>query len=251
MHTGVIHIGLDDTDTEDSPGTNQVARRLIAALPDGLGAWIAMRHQLLIDSRIPFTSQNGSASILVRHETVVDVPALIDVLRATMHACYVPGSDPGLCVATAVGAHVIAFGARAQREVVTKAEAAEIAASTGLHLEELGGTGGGIIGALAAVGLAASGDDGRVVHRPGWSWPDGFSGAQSVAAVLARGVDRVIDAASGTQVTQGIVDVGKHLRPEYCGKEIVLFVEATNGPVQWRAQRGRPGDVRARAGRNA
>ena len=79
------------------------------------------------------------------------------------------------------------------------------------------------IGALAAAGLRAWGDDGRVVHRPGWPWPDDFAGEQPVAAVIARGVDE-IRAPTGP-VTDGVVDVGKRLRPSFRGGRVVLFVE--------------------------
>jgi hypothetical protein len=99
-----------------------------------------------------------------------------------------------------------------------------------------------VIGALAAVGLLAGGDDGRVIHRPGWSWPDHFAGPHPIAAVLARGVDSVRDARSGAEVASGTVDVGKHLRPAYRGRKVVLFVEPGDGAPAaaapaWRAVR--------------
>ena len=133
-----------------------------------------------------------------------------------------------------------AFGLRCQREVVTQEEARGLAARHGLHLEGFGGTEGGVIGALAAVGLLAAGDDGRVVHLAGWHWPDDFAGPQPVAAVLARGVEEIIDVAQGAPIRQGIVDVGKHLRPSYRGGRVVLFVEAEDGAERggrWRARK--------------
>ena len=51
-----IHVGIDDTDTLDTPGTNQLARRLAAALPAGFAFVVALRHQLLFDPRVPYTS---------------------------------------------------------------------------------------------------------------------------------------------------------------------------------------------------
>lgn len=55
-----------------------------------------------------------------------------------------------------------AFGRRAQEVVCTKDEAYELARSIPwVHLSEHGGTGQGVIGALAGVGLRLSGDDGR------------------------------------------------------------------------------------------
>jgi tRNA(Ile2) C34 agmatinyltransferase TiaS len=51
------------------------------------------------------------------------------------------------------------FGQRAKRELLTIDQARDCAQRAGLTLEELTGTGGGIIGAGAV--LRASGDDGR------------------------------------------------------------------------------------------
>ncbi|MBX6365943.1 MAG: ABC transporter substrate-binding protein [Gemmatimonadetes bacterium] len=238
----MILVGLDDTDTPESAGTNQLARRLVASLPPGFEAVLVLRHQLLFDPRVPYTSKNGSASILLRKEPGASLDALVDALRREMRAWYVAGSDPGLCIATSAPPDVVAFGRRCQRELVAQAEARALAAAAGIHLEGLGGTEDGVIGALAAVGLLASGDDGRVVHRPGWEWPDTFAGPRPVAEVRARGVDVVREHRSGAEVTAGVVDVGKHLRPAYRGGRVVLFVEATEAdaasgvpPAEWRA----------------
>jgi hypothetical protein len=90
-------------------------------------------------------------------------------------------------------------------------------------LEGLGGTEGGVIGALAAVGLAATGDDGRVVQ---WDdWADDLAGVQPVEAIAARGV--IVRQAGGQIVSRGRIDVGKKLRPNCRGGQIVLTVEAT------------------------
>ena len=231
----MILIGLDDTDTLDTPGTNQLARRVAASLPAGFRTTVILRHQLLFDPRIPYTSQNSSASLALEAEPGADRGQLVDTLGRVIRGWYVPGSDPGLCVAERVPAEVRAFGLRCQREPVRQEEARALARSAGIHLEGFGGTEDGVIGALAAVGLLAAGDDGRVVHRPGWEWPDGFSGRQEVAAVRERGVDAVLVAESGRAVEAGVVDVGKHLRPSYRSGRVVLFVEPAEEPGAWRA----------------
>ena len=129
-----------------------------------------LRHQLFFDPRVPYTSKNGSASLRIRGDSGA-INDLIALLQREMRAWYVPGSDPGLCVAETVPDDVRAFGLRCQGEVVTQEEARDLAARHGLHLEAFGGTEGGVIGALAAVGLLAGGDDGRVVHLPAGSGP--------------------------------------------------------------------------------
>jgi hypothetical protein len=119
--------------------------------------------------------------------------------------------------------------------VVSQQDARDLAASHGLHLEGLGGTEGGVIGALAAVGLAAGGADGRVVHIG--DWPDDLAGPQEIATLRARGVEvRTLD--THQPVAEGPIDVGKHLRPNYRENQVVLFVEpADAGPCPWRAVR--------------
>lgn len=233
----MIHVGIDDTDTLDTPGTNQLARRLVAVLPAGFTFVVALRHQLLLDPRVPYTSQNGCASLLVHADPGRGAEDLLPVFCAEMRAWFVAGSDPGLCVAERVSEQVRAFGRRAQREVVRQSEARALAKDHGLFLEGFGGTEDGVIGALAGVGLLAAGDDGRVVHRAGWGWPDSFAGVQSVATVLRRGVDEVREAVSERPVDAGLVDVGKHLRPSFRGGRVVLYVEAvgSSDPPRWRA----------------
>lgn len=231
----MIFIGIDDTDTLETQGTNQLARALVRRLGDRARDAMIVRHQLLFDRRVPYTSHNGSASILLRNGAVDDAALreLVGELRHGMLSWYVDGSDPGLCVTTNVPDAVVEFGRRCQREIMEQHEARELAARHGLHLEGLGGTEGGVIGALAAVGLAASGDDGRVVHVASWRRPDELVGPQPVEALVARGVDEIRCADSGELIRTGIVDVGKKLRPNRRGSRIVLFVR--QAPASWPA----------------
>ncbi len=43
----MIYVGLDDTDTLDDPGTNQLARYLVRELADQFSGRMILRHQLL------------------------------------------------------------------------------------------------------------------------------------------------------------------------------------------------------------
>jgi hypothetical protein len=233
----VIHVGIDDTDMPDTPGTNQLARALTARVASRYNCVRIVRHQLLDDPAIPRTSKNGSASILLEPRTSEPVAALIADFRDGMRVWFVPGSDPGLCVAPSepVPPEVTAFGRRCQREIVDQGEARHVAASLGLHLDGLGGTEGGVIGALAAVGLLATGDDGRIIQLG--RWPDDLSGVQDVECLRARGVE-VRRIQSGAVIPDGLVDVGKHLRPNARGGRVVLFVTAAGVEAKpWQAVR--------------
>jgi hypothetical protein len=226
----VIYIGIDDTDIIGSPGTNQLARAIVRRLgPIAHGA-IVCRHQLFFDPRVPYTSQNGSASIQLPCGGGVPRPDLLSTVRAVMREWYVEGSDPGLAVADSASDEMVAFAARAKRDVVTQEEAHAVAKRSGCHLEGLGGTHQGIIGALSAVALVERGNDGRVVHVDDWPWPDALAGVQPVAAIRSRGVED-IRMVSGEAFAGDTVDVGKHLRPNWRGGRMVLFVEPPDGRI--------------------
>ena len=239
----MIHVGIDDTDTLETRGTNQLAKVMARAVADEYACDRIVRHQLLEDPRVPCTSKNGSASLIFRHggPGVIEPPiaVLINRLRQIMRDDFIPGSDPGLCVATDVGPEIIDFAQRCQQELVNRDQACDIAARNGVYLEGLGGTNDGVIGALAAVGLAAANDGGRVVQ---WrQWPDDLSGWQPVRVIRARDVEiRLIT--SRAPVRAGTVDVGKHLRPNWRDGRCVLFVtrdmpSTERGEARWKAVR--------------
>jgi hypothetical protein len=231
----VIYVGIDDTDVIGSPGTNQLARAIVDRLGPAARDAIVCRHQLFFDPRIPYTSQNGSASIQLPCGDVLPRAELIAQVRDVMQQWFVDGSDPGLAVTTMPTSEMTAFAARAKTDVVSQSEARAIAARAECHLEGLGGTEQGVIGALAAIALAAGGQDGRVVHLQGWPWPDAMHGVQPLAAIAARGISE-IRTPVGEALTAGVVDVGKHLRPNWRDGRIVLLVAPPNEPDEpWRA----------------
>lgn len=223
----MIYVGIDDTDILGSRGTNQLARAIVYDLAVDWKCHGIVRHQLLDDPRIPYTSKNGSASIVLERRDAADDTCesvratLIAALRHTMQGWYIEGSDPGLCVTHHVPDAVTEFGRRCKQEVVTQADARKLAARHGIHLEGLGGTEGGVIGSLAAVGLIVTGDDGRVVQLG--EWPDDLTGPQPVSVIQSRNIE-VEEIDSLASVQSGTVDVGKHLRPNRRAGKTKLYV---------------------------
>jgi hypothetical protein len=236
----MIYVGLDDTDVVDSPGTNQLARQMVRRLADECHAHLIVRHQLLDDPRVPYTSKNGCASLLLEARTAVSLEQIASRLRQMVLDGCPDGSDPGLCLASSVPDQIVAWGKRCQNELVTQSEARELAREFGIWLEGLGGTEGGVIGALAAVGLLAARDGGRVVHL-GSSADDFYdvTGSQSIESLVRRGIDEIRCLDSEQPVESGTVDVGKRLRPNLHDGRIVLFVEAAprEDACKWRAVR--------------
>jgi hypothetical protein len=220
-----ILIGIDDTDDAQSRGTGFRARSLGALLgAQGLGRCLAVtRHQLLVAPEIPCTSNNSTACLLV--EAAVDEARLIQETRDFLLRESAARSDVGLCVAAwdAIGADVIAYGQRVKREIVAQADARDLASRQGLHLEGLTGTQDGVIGALAAVGLRRSGDDGRFVWLGDLR---ALSGVHTVAALRRdTGIDEVRTLDGAVVPPSARVDVGPWVRPVLLRQRAVLLVE--------------------------
>jgi len=163
----VVHIGIDDTDNETSPGTGRMARRLSSVLAErGARELGITRHQFLKDSRIPFTSHNSGACVAVEWAGEIEGLNFVTKLIADWSA---DGSDPGVCIVDveSVRPAIIDWGWAATRRVLTMDHAQLVARDYGIQLHALGGTGQGIIGAMASVGLRADGNEGRFLHLPG------------------------------------------------------------------------------------
>lgn len=216
----ILFVSMDDTDNRDSRGTGHLAREAAALLSATYPLLGVVRHQLFFDPRIPYTKNNSSAAILLRVDGGMDPVAVFQQVKALMQANFQPGSDPGLCVASAVPETVIQFGRRVKVEVVEQAEARPLAAQAGILLEGLGGTEGGVIGALAAVGLAASGEDGRYIQVGSLRE---LSGLQPVAALLSAGIHHV-QTLDGELVVEGMVNT-QRLRPARRGGVPVAVVK--------------------------
>jgi tRNA(Ile2) C34 agmatinyltransferase TiaS len=161
-----IYIGFDDTDniTADR-GTGKLARWFENELPEGCRMEGVVRQQLLVDERIPYTSHNSSACVVIDAQDASWVAVLTDRAVEHLRRHSLEGSDPGLCIACGGNgslASLIAFGRTCTSRVVTQKEALEAASKS--HLSGHGGTNDGIIGAAAAVGLTASGWNGRFIE---------------------------------------------------------------------------------------
>jgi tRNA(Ile2) C34 agmatinyltransferase TiaS len=216
----MIFIGLDDTDTLETRGTGHLARQIAAALAVDYTVLGVVRHQLLRDPRVPCTKNNSSAAILLDGDRAASSAELTERLRAMMLDDFRPGSDPGLCVASLVPEAVAEFGRRTQRELVTQDEARALAAAHSIPLLGLGGDEDGVIGALAAVGLAAGGQDGRYVLVGRLR---DLAGLQPVSALLEAGI-AAVQTLDGRPVTTGLVQTDK-LRPARRNGRPIAVVE--------------------------
>jgi tRNA(Ile2) C34 agmatinyltransferase TiaS len=219
----MIYIGLDDTDTIDSPGTGHLARLIAADLSEDHQVLGVLRHQLLDDPRVPCTAKNSCATVLLKPNGRWEPRALLKRVRVLVLENFVPGSDPGLCLTSETPVAIQSFGRRAKEQLVSQALARSLAAGNGIDLLGLGGSQDGIIGALAAVGLAAGGSDGRYV-MVGRSRE--LEGLQPVAELLAAGI-KAVKTLDGHPITKGLVQCDK-LRPARRDHQPVAFVKWQN-----------------------
>src|SRR5262245_22311108 len=132
----MIHVGIDDTDMLDTPGTNKLAQHCVRECADLFTARMITRHQLLEDPRVPCTRKNGCAAIQFEHGSPGALDPLIHRIREIMLGWCPSGSDPGLCVALApIGGEVQEFGIRCQQQLLTQDAARELAARHSIYLE--------------------------------------------------------------------------------------------------------------------
>ncbi|MEJ2208606.1 MAG: ABC transporter substrate-binding protein [Anaerolineae bacterium] len=216
----MLFVGLDDTDNLDSRGTGHLARQIAATLAADYQLLGVTRHQLLVDPRVRCTKNNSCAAITLEENGDADLDDILRQVRTLMLDDFQPGSDPGLCVARKVPGAIVEFGRRAKEHLVTQPEAWSLAESYGIRLTGLGGDRSGVIGALAAVGLAATGEDGRYVMVGSCRE---LAGLQPVEALIEAGV-AAVETLDGGAVSEGVVQTDK-LRPARRGGRPVAVVE--------------------------
>ncbi len=156
------YLSFDDTDNPETPGTGHLLQEFLDRLP--YDCTFISRHQLFVHHDVPYTSHNSAMCALVSEDA--DFNRLVSDASEYLKAHSAAGSDPGLCAADCQKLshpeRVVAWGYRAKKELLQKNEAYALAEECRIHLSEHGGDGQGVVGALAAVGLRISGNDGRV-----------------------------------------------------------------------------------------
>jgi len=227
-----ILLSIDDTDNLESRGTGEIASLIAAALQEqGWGsASFVTRHQLLVHPDIPYTSHN-SAMCFVAEIEEGDLDQITAFAKDFLNHECAEGSDPGLCVAVldrlASADDLIAFGQRAKLEVITMQEAFDLAGRLGVHLSAHGGTGQGVIGALAGAGLRLWGNDGRMKGCLEFSEP---GSRLRVADLLDHpGVEAVRCVAGGVVRADDLVQVGEKPKTVLLDGVSVLLLSAVQG----------------------
>jgi hypothetical protein len=229
-------VGVDDTDNLDTHGTGRLARDLASTLSSAGLAEIEgiTRHQLLVDPRIRYTSHNSSACLTVDAQPD-RLAALIEACREFLSTQSAPGSDAGLCVAAweQVTESIGRFGQRAKQEVLTMAAALALAQPAGISLEGLTGDHGGVIGALAAIGLRWTGNDGRFLWLQGLREVSGVYTADQLRGAVP--IERIQTIEGRDVPPADRIDLGEWVRPLLKhGQTLLLVEEAQHDNCEWR-----------------
>lgn len=223
-------LSIDDTDIPGSRGTGRLAREIAEVLSSEYTISGVTRHQLLIHPMVPYTSHNSCAVIHIEGADSNSRKKIFATAKDIVLRDLIEGSDPGVCVASPmqVSSAVTLFGLAAKQELVSQKKARQIAAECGILIDGLGGTNDGVIGALAGIGLAASGNDGRFVQKGDLR---NFRGRQRIDELLAAGIDHILTP-EGRAVTEGIVTLTKFPKPAFRNGAAVLFVTGSDDSWQ-------------------
>lgn len=157
---------VDDTDMPGTKGTGWLVQEMCEHIENNnMGTCHPIsRHQLFVHEDVPYTSHNSSMCFELQLKQT-KVGRVIDFAADFLEKKSMQGSDPGLCVVQKNeqlnSDRLIAFGQSAKQQVLCKEQAYRLAKESGIHLSEHGGTGDGVIGALAGIGLRLQGEDGR------------------------------------------------------------------------------------------
>lgn len=234
---------IDDTDNRDSKrGTGQLAAELKGLIEEqGWGrSDVIVRHQLFVHPDIPYTSHNSAMSFGIEvqdEETLARIAAFSGAFLAEQSAV---GSNPGLCVVCLdrlkEPTRLLEFGSQAKVKVLSKEDAYHLAEELNLHLSEHGGSGQGVIGALAGTGLRLSGNDGRVRGKHAIATTDNVA---STAEILRQADIDLVQTLDG-RVLNGseLVRLGEKVKSVYLDGRSVLLVRATEGDsagARWEA----------------
>jgi hypothetical protein len=221
-------IGIDDTDNLESRGTGFRARCLGASLADaGLATTNGVsRHQLLVHPDIPYTSHN-SAACLDADVAGGRLEEVIAFCRDFLLRESAEGSDASLCIAAfdTLDDEVQAFGRQAKERVLAREDAIDVARRAGIFLEGLTGDHGGMIGALAGVGLRRTGHDGRFIWLEGIRELAGTARARDL--LRTTGIDAIEDRQGTPVPADDVICVDPWTRAVLLGHRAVLLVEET------------------------
>ncbi|OEC84286.1 MULTISPECIES: ABC transporter substrate-binding protein [Methanobacterium] len=223
-----IYVGIDDTGNSESVGTGKFARIIAGEISKKYPVYGVTRHQFYVHPDINFSLHNFGAVIHVDTEEEY-VDNIFESVKEVMQDNFNNGSNPGLAVAheSCISPAVVAYGKDAKETVIISKRAWNLALNSNIQLESIGGNGSGVIGAVAGLGLAYAGNDGRFLQI---GRIRKLKGPQPVEKLIGAGIDGIFTP-DGRPITKGIIfnEGDKPVKPCPVNGEVILFVYEENG----------------------
>ena len=229
-------IGLDDTDNPRTSSTGLLARRLGLHLQEnGLGRLEAItRHQLIINPLVPCTTHNSAICLTFEADqekrNELELSCRSFILRE-----YSTGADAGFALASwgQITAEVFTWARTAKTRVLSRMDAIKTARSAGIAIAGLTGSGAGVIGALAAIGLRYRGEDGRFLWLPNLNELSGIYTCTKITDLVP--IDRIESLRGHSPRPNEKIEVGEWVRPILRDGRCVLLVEEerSNLAINW------------------
>lgn len=227
-----IFVGIDDTGNSESVGTGKFARIIAGELSKKYPVYGVTRHQFYVHPDINFSLHNFGAVIHLDINEKGHVDTIFEIVKEIMHDNFNEGSNPGLAVAheSCISPALVAYGKDAKETVLTSKRARSLAINSNIRLENIGGNGNGVIGAMAGLGLAYMGSDGRFLQI---GKIRKLKGPQPVEKLIAAGIDGIFTP-DGRSVTDGVVfnEGDKPVKPCSVNGEVILFVNEKDGVLK-------------------
>ncbi len=233
-------IGIDDTDSASGVGnadTGALAIRLGHTIQERrFGYMLAVtRHQLLRHTDLPCTTDNSAICLLV--EAGADARRDLELTcREFILRQSAPASDPGFALAawSNLSSAIDTWGQQAKHMRLQRGTAVDLARSHGIAVAGFHGNGSGVIGALAALGLRSSGNDGHFIWLPGL---DGVKGTLTMPALLnICAIDRIENFRGRNPLERELIKLGDSPTVLLRGGQSLLLLDACgrDDACQWR-----------------
>jgi hypothetical protein len=183
-------------------------------------------HPLIPAIEIPGSSLNQAYCLTLEGEPQslreIDMESRVYLMR---HSA--AGSNPGFALAarSQVNERILNWGKACQSLTLERREALDLSRSQGITAAGFNGSGAGVIGALAAVGLRFSGFDGWVTWLPGLPELKGVMTFSDV--LLVSTFDYVKSLRGKTPDFRDRIHLGDHVVPIlYEGRTVLLLAPA-------------------------
>lgn len=224
----IFYLGIDDTGQPGKAGTDQNALALGLHLQSRKLARLVhvSTHTLVAANEIPGSSLNQAYCLTLDGEAHVlreiDMESRVYLMRNSA-----AGSNPGFALAARpqVNERVLNWGKACQSLTLERREALDLARSQGITAAGFTGSGSGVIGALAAVGLRFSGFDGWITWLPGL--PE-LKGVMTFSEILQISTFDYVKSLRGrTPDFRDRINLGDHVMPLlYEGRTVLLLAPA-------------------------